>query len=69
MLKIPLVQGELLIPVCNIPLFHSEGTHKIHYSTVLGESQLFLSMDNFIISFETEKACKYPLKERTFLCL
>lgn len=60
------VQGELLVSICSLPLFHSEGTDKVHSNTVLGDSQLFLDTDNFIISSETEKDFKYPHERNSF---
>lgn len=62
------VQGELIVSICSTPLFHSEGTDKIHSNAVLGDSQLFLDIDNFIISSKTEKAFKYP-PERNSFCM
>lgn len=60
------VQWELLVSICSIPLFHSEGTDKIHHNTVLGDSELFLDIDNFIISSETQYAFKYPPERNSF---
>lgn len=64
-----LVQWELLISICSIPLFQREGTDKIHSNNVLGDSQLFLNIDNWIetiISSKIEKAFNYPPERNSF---
>lgn len=63
-----LVQWELLVSICSIPLFQRAGTDKVHSNNVRGDSQLFFNIDNFIISSKTEKAFHY-LPKRNIFCM